>query len=366
MTTIPLFSAGREFAAHRLEMLERIGAVLETGEVVGGPAVSSLEQRLATMAGRKHAVAVNSGTDALHFALTAAGIGSGAEVLVTDFSFVSSASAVLHAGARPIFVDVDDSYNMDLDLADRHRTPRTRALICVHLYGQMLDPARVETFARERGLILIEDAAQTIGASFEGRRAGSLGMVSCLSFNSTKTISAPGGGGAVLTDDDEIADRIRRLRYHGKARDGRFAELGHNSLMPTLTAAVLEFKLDRDAKWQDRRRAIAARYRAAWSERDDLVLPRETPGAQHIYHKFVVRSPRRAALAAHLSANGIEAKVHYPLPLHREPVFNGSTRDLDPLYPNALHFASTVLTLPVHAFLSDEEVERVTSAVRGF
>jgi len=366
MPKIPLFSAGREFTAHRDAILARIEAVLATGEVVGGKAVTALEARLAALAGRRHAVAVNSGTDALHYALTAAGVGPGDEVLVTDFSFVSSASAIALAGARPVFVDVDGSYNMDLEAAARQVTSRTRAVVVVHLYGQMSDPARWEAFARAHNLILIEDAAQAIGASFAGRAAGSLGLVSGFSFNSTKTVSAPGGGGAVLTDDDAIADRTRRLRYHGKAPDGLFAELGHNSLMPTLTAAVLDFKLDHDAAWLARRREIAAHYRERWADRDALVLPRETPGAVHIYHKFVVAGPRRDALAAHLAASGIEAKVHYARPLHREPVFNGRGQHDDRLYPNALHFAATVLTVPSHAMLSDAEVETITDAVRSF
>lgn len=366
MTKIPLFSSGREFTAHRNEILSRIEAVLESGDVAGGQAVAALERRLATMTGRKHAIAVNSGTDALHFALVAADVGAGEEVLLTDFSFVSSGSAVLLAGARPVFVDVDETYNMDLQFATQHITARTRALICVHLYGQMSDPAKVEAFARSRGLILIEDAAQTIGAAFNGRPAGSIGQVSCLSFNSTKTISAPGGGGAVLTDDDAIADRVRRLRYHGKAADGRFAELGYNSLMPTLTAAVLDFKLDQDSAWQARRREIVAHYRDRWSKLDNLVLPSATPGANHIYHKFVVRSPRRDMLTVHLSESGIEAKVHYSLSLHREPVFNDNGRFDDHLYPNALHFASTVLTIPAHALLTDAEVEAIGDAVLAF
>lgn len=366
MPKIPLFSAGREFAAHRDEITGRIEAVLASGEVVGGKAVAGLERRLAGLAGRKHAVAVNSGTDALHFALLAGGIRRGEEVLVTDFSFISSASAIALAGARPVFVDVDATYNMDLERAVEHITDRTRALVFVHLYGQMSDPERIEAFARAHGLILIEDAAQAIGASFRGRPAGSLGLASCLSFNSTKTISAPGGGGAVLTDEDAVAERVRRLRYHGKAPDGRFAELGYNSLMPTLTAAVLDLKLDHDADWQARRHEVVAYYRDRLEERDDLLLPSEIPGSRHIYHKFVVRTPRRNALMAHLGEAGIEAKVHYPLPLHREPAVALNGREDDRRYPNALHFADTVLTLPAHAFLSPGEVETIVEAMRRF
>jgi len=366
MPKIPLFSAGREFATHREGIMRRIEDVLITGDVVGGKPVIALERRLAAMAGRKFAVAVNSGTDALHFALLAAGIRAGDEVLVTDFSFISSASAIRLASALPIFVDVDNSYNMDLDRAEQHISARTRAIIFVHLYGQMSDPVKITAFARRHNLILVEDAAQAVGASFNSRPAGSLGLVSCLSFNSTKTISAPGGGGAVLTDDDAMAEHLRQLRYHGRAADGRFTQLGYNSLMPSLVAAVLDFKLDHDAAWQGRRREIVAYYRKDLADRDDIVLPQEIHGAKHIYHKFVVHYPRRAALAVHLDQAGVETKVHYPVPLHREPAFVSNRAYDDRHYPNALHLADTVLTLPAHAFLTDGEVEAIVSAVRRF
>ena len=257
-----------------------------------GQAVAALERRLAAHVGRKHSVAVNSSTDALYFALLAAGIGQGDEVLrhrffVYRFRFVHPAD-----GSTPVFVDIDETYNTNLDLAEARVTKKTRAIIFVHLYGQMGDPAKIEAFARAHNLILIEDAAQAIGATFNGRKAGSLGQVSCLSFNSTKTVSAPGGGGMVLTDDDVLAEGIRRQRYHGRASGGQFAVLGHNSLMPTLTAAVLNSELDHDAEWLARRRQIARHYRERLADIDaGLMLPIESAGAIHNYHKFVVSRP---------------------------------------------------------------------------
>jgi dTDP-4-amino-4,6-dideoxygalactose transaminase len=309
---------------------------------------------------------VNSCTDALCFALLAAGIGQGDEVLVTDFSFIASGSCIPLTGATPVFVDIDETYNTNLDLAEARVTKKTRAIIFVHLYGQMGDPAKIEAFARAHNLILIEDAAQAIGATFNGRKAGSLGQVSCLSFNSTKTVSAPGGGGMVLTDDDVLAEGIRRQRYHGRASGGQFAVLGHNSLMPTLTAAVLNSKLDHDAEWLARRRQIARHYRERLADIDaGLMLPIESAGAIHNYHKFVVCSPRRDALRVHLEQRGIEAKVHYPLPLHREPCF-ASYGYRDEEYPNAVRSAETVVTLPSHAYLTDSEVETIVGAIREF
>ena len=328
--------------------------------------MATLEQRLATMAKRTFAVAVKSGTEALYLALTAAGVGPDNDVLVTDFSFIASGSAIVQTGGRPVFVDVDETFNLDLDRVEEFVTHRTRAFICVHLYGQMSNPVEVEAFTESRKLLLIEDAAQAIGSSFAERPAGSLGIVSCYSFNSTKTVSAPDGGGAVLTDDVLIADRVRRLRYYGKTADGRFAELGYNSLMSPFTAAILGFKLDQTETWQRRRQEIVGYYRDRWSDRDDLLLPSIVAGSTHNCHKFVLRSSQRDDLAAHLRQYSIETKVHYPLPLHSEPVFHGSCQASDRLYPNSLDLASTVLTIPAHALLTDAEVEFVAEAIRQF
>lgn len=365
MSKIPLFGGAREFAAYERQIMEAIRAVLVTGEVVGGQPVTALERRMAAMTGRRQGIAVNSGTDALLFALLAAGVGAGDEVLVTDFSFVASASAIALTGATPVFVDVDATYNMDLDHAERCVTDRTRAIVFVHLYGQMSDPSRVEAFARRHNLLLIEDAAQSIGAEFNGRPVGSLGLLSCMSFNSTKPIAAPGGGGIVLTDGDELAERVRRLRYHGKGQSGQFVELGYNSLMPTVTAAALNIKLDYNAEWLAQRREVARRYVERLSGVDDLILPDETPGAIHVYHKFVVRTPRRDALKAHLASLGVETKVHYPLPLHREPCFAPYINSAAG-YVNADRFAQTVLSLPIYPFLSAGEIETITDGIREF
>ena len=367
-TLIPLFGGAREFAEHQREILERISAVLATGHVVQGEAVARLERRLATLSGCRHGVAVNSGTDALFFALLAAGIGRGDDVLVTDFSFVASGSAIALTGARPVFVDVDHTYNMDLRRAAAAITKNTRAVVFVHLYGQMSDPAEIEAFARSHDLILIEDAAQAIGGGFRGRPSGSMGLASALSFNSTKPIAAPGGGGLVLTNDDGLAERVRRLRYHGRGPTGQFVQLGYNSLMPTLTAAVLDWKLDHNLEWLARRQAIASIYREGLADLEGetgLVLPPEIPGATHIYHKFVIRAPTRDALKAHLEGLGVETRVYYPLPLHREPCFGTDDRRDGP-YPNALDFAATVLSLPIHPFVSEAEVEAIIRGIREF
>jgi dTDP-4-amino-4,6-dideoxygalactose transaminase len=361
-STIPFFGIAREFAVHRHEIMTRIEDALATGQALQGEPVFEFETRMATLGGRKHGMAVNSCTDALFFALKAAGVQPGDEVLVTDFTFVASASCIARLGAIPVFVDVDDTYNMDLEKAAALITPKTKVMVFVHLYGQMMDPDRLETFARQHDLILVEDAAQAIGAMFNGRPAGSLGLVSCVSFDPTKPVSAPGSGGIVLTDDPGIAARVRLLRYHGKAPTGEFVEIGYNSQMPTLTAAVLNFKLDHNAEWLDRRREIAAYYIDRLSELG-LVVPVEQPGSLHIYHKFVVRTSKRDTLMSDLTQHNIQVRIHYSKPLHQQPCFS-QTNYPDDWYPKSLSFSQTVLSLPIHPFLSDAEVEAVVGAIR--
>ena len=361
---IPFFGVAREFAAHGHAIMERIEAVLSSGQVLQGGQIPELESRLAALAQRKYAVAAGSATDALYFALTASGVQPGDEVLVTDFSFIASASCIVRLGGVPVFVDVDDTYNIDLEKAALRVTPRTRAMIFVHLYGQMGDPAKVEAFAERHGLILIEDAAQAIGASAGGRPAGSLGKASCFSFDPTKPISAPGSGGALLTDDLDVASQVRRLRYHGSAEDKSFVLIGYNSQMPSLTAAVLDYKLDHAQEWLARRREIARYYIDRLSDLD-LTMPIEQPDTTHIYHKFVMRSPRRDELRSFLIEHQVQAVVHYSRPLHRQPCFAQFECD-DALYPRSLGFSQTVLSLPIHPFLSDAEIETVVSTIRSF
>ncbi len=358
---IPFFGGARAFETHHDVVLERIERVLASGRVVQGEAVAELEHTLAAKVGRLHGIAVASCTDALFFALQMAGVGPGDDVLVTDFSFIASAACITRVGADPVFVDIDGTCNMDLQKAAERVGARTRALIWVDLYGRMGDPVAVEGFAREHDLTLIEDAAQAFGSTFDGRPAGSLGQISCFSFGSTKPLAAPGCGGMVLVDDQQQARRARSLRYHG-ADHGGYAEIGVCSLMPTLAAEILIHKLGFDRQWRERRREIGRYY-------DDrlatlcprLVLPAEPPGSVANNHKFVLRSDRRDELRTGLERRGVPTRVYYPRPLHRQACFSPRV-SADLTLPEAEQAARTVLSLPIHAFLSDSEVERVMSA----
>jgi dTDP-4-amino-4,6-dideoxygalactose transaminase len=364
---LSFFGLDREFQAYQREYLRCIEEVLASGQLLQSHHVTALEARLARMNHRQFAVAVNSCTDGLYFALRAAGIHPGDEVLVSTWSFVASASCICRAGAVPVFVDVDHTYHMDLQRAAAAITPRTRGLIVVHLYGLMADPLPVEAFAKAHDLILIEDAAQALGASHQEVPAGSLGMASCLSFDPTKVLGAPGCGGMVLTDHADIATRVRRQRYHGKGPEGWFGEFGVNSQMSALTASLLDRKLEYQPEWLSRRRAIADAYFGGLSDlAPKLVLPKEEPGTAHIYHKFVLRTSRRDALRAHLDAAGIPTLIHYPNPLHQQPCFRELRRWEDKNYPNACAFAQAVLSLPIHPFLRQHEVGRIIEQIQQF
>lgn len=288
---IPFFGLNREVAVHRETYLNIIEKVFSHSKFLQGDEVKQFEENVANLCGRRYGVATNSCTDALYYSLVAAGIEPGDEVLVTDFSFVPSASCIVRLGAKPVFVDIDDHFLMDLDKAALSLNNKTRAIIFVHLFGQMGNPKEIENFARLHDLILIEDAAQVFGASYNGIRAGSTGLLSCLSFDPTKVISAPGSGGMVLTDDENLAQEIARLRYHGKNEKGEFVSLGFNSQMPSLTAAILDYKLGQNEKWLAIRRDIAKYYLE--NVVGEYILPFEIEGSCHIYHKFVIRSQNR-------------------------------------------------------------------------
>lgn len=358
--SIPFFGVAREYAACQKDMLPLVERTLLSGGLLQGQDVKALESELAAYCGRAHAVAVGSCTDALFFSLIGAGVEPGDEVLVPDFSFVASASCILRAGATPVFCDVDEWGNMDLAKAAELVTPRTKAVIYVHLYGRMGDPAAIEAFADERELVLIEDSAQAIGARHGSgdaeRKAGSMGLAGCISFDPTKPLACLGSGGAVTTDDEALAEDIRALRYHGRDASRRFARLGYNSQMPSASAALLRYKLAQDPAWGDRRRAIAARYNAAL-EPLGAKVPWEQPGERHIYHKYVIQTPRRDELAAQLKAAGVEVMVHYGTPLHAHPLFAASLPAGGVNSPVASRLAATALSLPMHPWVSDEEVD---------
>jgi dTDP-4-amino-4,6-dideoxygalactose transaminase len=358
---IPFFAAQRTWAEHGDRYAALICEALAGGRALQGPAVAAFEAALAERCARRHAVAVGSGTDALFFALVAAGVSAGDEVVVPAISFIASASCVLRAGAVPVFADVDEHLLLDVDAVRAALSPSTRAILAVDLFGQMVDVAAMHALAGEHGLALVEDAAQALGAATGDLRAGGLGQLSCCSFDPTKTIAAPGSGGAVLTDDDELAAHLHRLRWHGRDDRGQHVELGYNSQLPAASAAVLHDKLvHHDAGWTQRRRAIAARYDDALHGSPQRPIG-VAPGRTHSFHKYVVRSPDRDALRETLRREGVGTLVHYAAPLTRQPMFAGRCRDTP--CPVADHACDEVLSLPIHAYVTDAEIDHVCAVL---
>ena len=358
---VPFFALDREFEALREPLLERVEEVLASGQLLQGPWTRGLEEELARRAGRRHAVVVNSCTDALYFALVALGIGAGDEVLVPDFSFAATASSVLRTGAAPVYADVDDDYELDLAHAAELVSERTRALVFVDLFGRMGDWGAIEAFAAEHGLLLVEDAAQSLGGVRDGRAAGSAGAVSCFSFDPTKVVSAPGSGGALLTDDDEIARTTRTLSRHGKSPDGGFELVGQNAQMSEIVAAVLAVKLEHEEEWLRARQRTAAAYTEAL-EPLAAVAPAPARDREHVFHKYVLRVDERDRVRHELQEQGVATLVHYAQPLSALP-FAAAAPHRGGGGPRVTGFSREVLSLPVHAHLREDEVERVCAAL---
>ena len=339
--------------------------VLADGRVVGGAAVDRFEQAMARRIGRRHVIAVNSGSDAVWASLVASGIGPGDVVAMPAVSYIASGTAVLRAGAVPVFVDVDEYGHLQLgelqNLLDRFEV---KAVMAIGLYGNGLPDAEIEALCRRTGSMLIEDAAQSLGSRHRGIAGGALGIASALSFAPTKNLPCFGSAGAVACDDDGIAERARALRVHGNSGSAGSTLLGANSQLATSHAAQLLVALDRFEERQRVRAAIAARYFEGLSRLDSVRPVGVRPGCVHNWHKFVIVTPQRDALRHHLSGLGIETQLHYARPLPCEPVLAPHARGRE--YPNAVGLARSCLTLPLHPHLSEREVTRIIDGVCAF
>ena len=339
-----------------------IDRVLERGWFVLGPEVDAFEAEFAAASGAAHAIGVGTGTDAIALILRALGIGAGDEVITSPLSAAYSALAIVMAGARPVFADVDPArLTIDAVQAERAITARTKAILPVHLYGQPADMAALAAVAARHDLAIVEDCCQAHLATAGGRPVGTIGVAGAFSFYPTKNLGALGDGGAVITNERALADRLRRLRNGGQTDRYHHESFGVNSRLDEMQAAILRARLPRLAEWTARRRALAARYRAALTNAGVDVPPEMDAG--HVYHLFVVRCRERAALQAHLTARGIETLIHYPVPIPRQPVFS-STPTVE--CPSADRACAEVLSLPLSPALNDADVDEVAAAVSAF
>ena len=363
---VPLLDLQAQYASIRGDVLAAITRVCDTQQFIMGPEVEQLECELASALGVRFAVAVSSGTDALLVALMALDIGPGDEVITPTFSFFATAGSVSRLGARPVFVDIDpDTFMLDADRVRAAVTPRTRAIVPVHLYGLCADMDPLIAVARDAGVPVVEDAAQAIGATYKGRAAGTFGTMACFSFFPSKNLGAYGDAGLVTTDDEALAKRVRLLRMHGAEPKYYHREVGGNFRLDALQAAVLRVKLPHLAQWNERRRANAGRYRTLF-ERAGLAsrvtLPVEPPARRHIYHQFVIRVANRDAVRQHLASRDIGTDIYYPVPFHRQECFASLGHPLDG-FPNADAAAAEVLALPIYPELTEAQQAHVVQSL---
>jgi dTDP-4-amino-4,6-dideoxygalactose transaminase len=367
---VPLLDLVAQHETIRETVMPAVLAVIERQSFIMGPEVPALEAELAALCGTRHAIACASGTDALLLPLRTLGLRPGDEVIAPAFTFFATAGAIHNAGGTPVFVDIDPAtFNLSPDAVAAALTPRTRAIIAVDLYGQMAPLERLLPLARQRGIALVEDAAQAIGARrrVDGawRMAGELGTVGTLSFFPSKNLGGWGDGGMMVTQDDALAERLRKLRLHGGAKQYHHEEVGFNSRLDTVQAAVLLAKLPFLAGWSEARRQHAARYTEAFAARGDVTPPVTDPANEHIFHQYTIRAPRRDALQSHLRERGIGSAVYYPTALHLQPCFADLGVRAGSL-PATEQAMAEVLSLPIYPELTMAQQDAVIAAVEEF
>ena len=362
--TVPFVDPGKLYAMIKPELDAAYHEVMSKGDLIMRGQLSAFERNLAAFVGTKYAVGLNSGYDALHVSLIAAGIGPGNEVIVPAHTFLATASAVVNAGARPVLVDVSPDFNINPDEIEEAITSGTKAIIPVHLNGRMSDMDAVMAIAQKHNLAVVEDACQSLGAAFNGRRAGAVGLTGCWSFYPFKILGGYGDGGAITTDDPEVARKATLLRYNGEDREtGEYHYHGFTCLLDNLQAAFLDVKLRHLPDWISRRRAVAEAYRKGLGDLDGLALPHYgAPGFEDVYQNYVVRTKRRDALYDYLKEKGVETLVHW-----RRPYYSYKALGLeDRGYPETEAICRESISLPLNVEMSDDQQDYVIKTVRGF
>jgi dTDP-4-amino-4,6-dideoxygalactose transaminase len=360
--SVPFLDLHGQYAQVREEVSRALQEVLDSSAYVLGPKVAAFERAFAEYLGARHCIGVNTGTSALHLALIAAGVGPGDEVITVPMTFIATSWAISYVGATPVFVDVDPvTYTMDVEQVERRITPRTRALLPVHLYGQPADMGPLLRIGRHHGIPVIEDAAQAHGARYCGRAAGTLGLCGCFSFYPGKNLGAYGEGGAVVTNDETIAVRLRALRDHAQRQRYHHDEIGFNYRMDGFQGAVLNVKLKYLEGWTEARRRLARRYQEVLGDLP-MQLPTEAAQRRHVWHLFVALLPERDRVRRELEARGIQTGLHYPVPLHLQKAYQGlGYRKGD--FPMAERIAEECLTLPLFPEMSREQQDAVCEAL---
>ncbi len=361
---VPLFTLNRQHEEIMDELMKATEEVIKSGKFILGPWVAEFEEKVADYLGVKYAVGVGNGTDALSIALSAIDIKPGDEVITTPFTFIATAETIAMLGAKPVFVDIDPkTFNINPDLIEEAITEKTKAIIPVHLYGQAAEMDKIMEIAKKHNVYVIEDTAQGIGATYRGKKLGTIGDIGTFSFFPTKNLGALGDGGLVVTNNEEIYKKAKALRVHGSSVKYHHEYLGYNSRLDSLQAAYLLVKLPHTDRWNEKRRENAAFYNE--NLKDVVKVPVEREGNYHIYHQYTIRTDKRDELKAFLSENGVGIGIHYPIPLHLQPALRYLGYKEGDL-PEAEKASKEVLSLPIFPELTEEEKAYVVEKIREF
>jgi dTDP-4-amino-4,6-dideoxygalactose transaminase len=362
---VPYLDLQAQIRSLRAELDAAISRALDNCSFILGPDVAAFEKEFAAFCGARHCIGCNSGTSALHIAMRLLNVGPGDEVITTPFTFIATSWAISYVGARPVYVDIEpETFNMNPAVVEAAITPRTKAVLPVHLYGHPFDAAPLLEICKKHNLPLVEDAAQAHGAKYRGRNVGTLGDMAAFSFYPAKNLGACGEGGALVCENDALATRARSLREHGSTRRYHHDEVGYNYRLEGIQGAVLRVKLPHLARWTAERRRVAQRYLELLAD-TPLWLPREADYAESAYHLFTVRHPDRDALKTHLEAHQIGCAVHYPMPLHLQKCYQWLGCG-EGAFPEAEQAARECLSIPLYPELTDEQIVRVAEVIKGF
>ncbi|NJD98895.1 DegT/DnrJ/EryC1/StrS family aminotransferase [Thermococcus sp. LS1] len=360
---IPFVDLRREYQAIKDEIDQAIQRVLESGWFILGKELEAFEKEFAEYIGVKHVIGVNSGSDALYLAVKALGIGKGDEVITVSHTFISTVDAIARNGAKPVFVDIDpETYTMDVSQIEKAITERTKAIIPVHLYGHPADMDPIMEIAEKYELYVIEDASQAHGAEYKGRKVGSIGHIGCFSFYPTKNLGAYGDAGAVVTNDDELAEKLRMMRNYGSPKKYYHKFIGVNSRLDEIQAAVLRVKLRHLDEWNEKRRKIAKLYNELLED-SDVITPIEKEWAKHVYHLYVIRHRERDKLQKYLTEKGIKTQIHYPVPVHLQKAY--LDLGIRVKLPVTERISREILSLPIFPYLTDAEIEKIAMVVKN-
>lgn len=366
MLPIPFLDLKAQYKQIEQEVLPVLVEAMQNGNFIGGPNVSGFEEEFADFCESQFCIGVNSGTDALRFALLAAGVGAGDEVITVPNTFIATTEAISQTGALPVFVDInEDTYNMDISLVEQKITDKTKAIVPVHLYGQPADMDPLLEMVKEKDIIIIEDACQSHGALYKKRKAGSLGKAGCFSFYPGKNLGAFGEGGAVVTQDIDIAKKIRILRDHGQSRKYYHDEEGYNGRLDAIQAGVLRIKLKRLSAWNNARRENAKYYNQLLSSIDAIKVPVEAEYATSVYHLYVILVNDREGLQKFLEEKGIATGLHYPLPLHLQKAYQ-HLKYSKGAFPVTEKASEKLLSLPMYPELTKEQIDYIVTSIKEY